>query len=911
MSASPEQRRAVSYPTGTVSFLFTDVEGSTRLWQEHPDGMDAALERHDRVVRDAIESHGGYVFSTAGDAFAAAFHTATRAVDAAVSAQRALLDQPWSDGVRIRVRMGIHTGEAVERGGDYFGSTLNRGARVMAAGHGGQILMTSTTHGALDGTRPASIDLGEHALRDIDGVEHIFQIAADGLDADFPEIRTLTGSRTRLPTQRSSLVGRDGDVADVRRRLLDGRLVTLTGAGGCGKTRLAIEVAGRESRTVSDGAFFVDLARIADDDEVADAFAAGIDFVPDGSLRTVHQVRRRIGSKKMLLVVDNCEHLIDETADQVDGLLAACPNLRVLATSREALDVDGEIVVRVQSLDVEAGDGRSPAVRLFLDRATDAGVELLAADDAVIAAICERLDGLPLAIELAAARTTVLSPSQILERLTDRFTLLTGGRRRTRGRQQTLEATIDWSYDLLAPAEQDALRRISVMPGAFDLKLASAVLDESPDRTVDRLEALVARSLLQTVREAGSGEIRYRLLETIRVYAHQHLVDAGDAESTRDRHAEHVADRLDSYPTVLTMAPEHHLLADDVLLAIDWAHGRDDRLLGARLVSGASPIFIGRGLGDKGAQLHEWAVEVDDPMLRCSVLASHALLAMANDGSNLAELARRALATAGDRSFPRQVQCYLFQALGLLFIDPAGAQAHLRSAEDVLGASVTRMGDEAGIDLWRADLAIWERDYRTALDVSARSVGWPDLDPLVAMNIHGAHLLAAILCEDGDTVRHHLSDPAIEGFRRQWLEGARRGEHWLLSYEAIRAAGLAWTGDHQAARRDVADAVAMIGSEAMTGVDGDLLGAFAWACLGAGEVDRARDLLDDTYGLARSPNTYLLLTEARERANGITDTTTASRIAEIIRWYPLLETIRAERRTQRMLESELDRLHLS
>ena len=871
--------------------------------------MAAALERHDRIVRDAIESNGGYVFSTAGDAFAAAFHTATRAVDAAVSAQRALLDQPWPDGVRIRVRMGIHTGEAVERGGDYFGSTLNRGARVMAAGHGGQVLMTSTTHGALDGTRQTSIDLGEHALRDIDGVERIFQIVAVGLDADFPEIRTVADSRTRLPTQRSSLVGRDDDVADVRRRLLDGRLVTLTGAGGCGKTRLAIEVAGRESQTVGDGAFFVDLARIGDDDEVADAFAMGIDFVPDGSVPTVHQVRRRIGSKKMLLVVDNCEHLIDETADQVDGLLAACPNLRVLATSREALDLDGEIVVRVQSLDIEGGDGRSPAVRLFLDRATDVGVELLAADDVEIAAICERLDGLPLAIELAAARTTVLSPSQILERLTDRFTLLTGGRRRTRGRQQTLEATIDWSYDLLAPAEQDALRRISVMPGAFDLVLASAVLDESPDLTVDRLEALVARSLLQTVREAGSGDIRYRLLETIRVYAYQRLVDAGDAESTRNRHAEHVADRLDTHPTAMTMVAEHHLLADDVLLAIDWAHGRDDRTLGARLVSGASPIFIGRGLSNKGAQLHEWAVHVDDLILRSTVLASHALLALANNGA-YGELSRQALDAAGDRSFPRRVQCYLFQALGLLFIDPAGAESYLRSAETEVAASGTPTSDRGGIDLWRADLAIWERDYRTALDVSGRSVGSPDLDPLVAMNIHGAHLLAAVLCEDGDTVRHHLADPAIAGFRQQWLEGARRGEHWLLSYEAIRAAALAWTGDHEAARRDLADASAMIGSDAMTGVDGDLLGAFAWACLAAGEVDRARDLLDDTYGFARSPNTHLLLTEARERANGITDATTASRITEIIRWYPLLDTIQAERRTQRALESELDRLQL-
>ena len=257
-----------------MSFLFTDIEGSTRLWQEHPDEMTAALERHDVLLRGAIEANDGYVFSTGGDAFAAAFHTASQAVDGAVAAQRVFLDEPWPDDVRIRVRMGVHTGEAAERGGDYFGPTLNLAPRVMAAGHGGQILMTSTTHGALDRAGSASIDLGEHALRDIDGVERIFQIAADGIGTAFPEICTLAGTRTRLPTQRSSLIGRDDDVAKVRRLLLGGRLVTLTGAGGCGKTRLAIEAAGRESQAFVDGVFFVDLARIGDDDEVADAFAS-------------------------------------------------------------------------------------------------------------------------------------------------------------------------------------------------------------------------------------------------------------------------------------------------------------------------------------------------------------------------------------------------------------------------------------------------------------------------------------------------------------------------------------------------------------------------------------------------------------------------------------------------------------
>jgi hypothetical protein len=282
---------------------------------------------------------------------------------------------------------------------------------------------------------------------------------------------------------------------------------------------------------------------------------------------------------------------------------------------------------------------------------------------------------------------------------------------------------------------------------------------------------------------------------------------------------------------------------------------------------------------------------------------------MANAG-DFNGLAHRALETAGDRPFPRRIQCYLMEALAHLFVDPARAHEILQRAREEVGASDSNPNDQAGIDLWTADLALWGRDYRTALEVSSRSLRGLGQDSLVAMNVHGAHLLSAVLCEDADAVHGHLTDPDIEAQRRRWNDGARRGEHWLLSYEAIRGAALAWSGDHDSARRDLAEAVAMVGPDAMTGVDGDLLGAFAWACLAAGEVDRARGLLDDTYGIARSPNTQLLLTEARERANGITDATTESRIADLVRRYPLIATINSERRTQQMIDSELDRLGL-
>ena len=412
-------------PSGTASFLFTDVEGSTRLWQTHPEAMTEALARHDAILRDAIKAVGGYVFSTAGDAFAAAFARAGAAVQAATAAQRALQAEQWPGGISLQVRMGIHTGEAVERDGDYFGPTLNRGARVMSAAHGGQVLVTGTTARVLDGSGVALVDLGEHFLRDIEGAEQLFQVAAEGLSTVFPPLRTLGSAKSSLPSQRSSFVGRDDEIARARGLFGSSRLVTLTGAGGCGKTRLAIEVAAREAFGFKDGTVFVDLARIGSDDEVAEAFANAIDFAPEPGRPIDQQVRSRIGSKQMLLVVDNCEHVLDEIAEQIDALLNACPNLRIVATSREALDVDGEQALRVPSMGVESNDGRPAAALLFLERVAESGALVDPADDGVIVEICRRLDGLPLAIELAAARTGVLSPAQILERLSrcDRSTV--------------------------------------------------------------------------------------------------------------------------------------------------------------------------------------------------------------------------------------------------------------------------------------------------------------------------------------------------------------------------------------------------------------------------------------------------------------------------------------------------------
>jgi len=350
--------------------------------------------------------------------------------------------------------------------------------------------------------------------------------------------------------------------------------------------------------------------------------------------------------------VDNCEHVLDEIAAQIDALPNDCPHVRIVATSREALDVDGEQALRVPSMGVESVDGRPPAVLLFLERVAESRAAVDPADDDVIAEICRRLDGLPLAIELAAARTGVLSPAQIFERLDDRFTLLTGGRPRTRGRQQTLETTIAWSYDLFDADEQDALRRISVMPAAFDLNLAAAVLARSTTATLDLLDSLTSRSLLKTTRDDRSPQLRYRLLETIRAYAHDRLVEQGESEATRHRHARHLVERLAATSIPLSMNPEHRLLADDALAAIDWAHANGDTSLGAGLVCAASTIPIARGMFEKGLAVHEWAATVDDPVMSSKVYAVGAILAMAASSRRLERYATLSLRAAGDLPVP-------------------------------------------------------------------------------------------------------------------------------------------------------------------------------------------------------------------------------------------------------------------
>ncbi|MGZ4138088.1 MAG: AfsR/SARP family transcriptional regulator, partial [Actinomycetota bacterium] len=516
-------------PSGTVAFLFVDVEESTRLWVADPDAMSASLHRYDAVVRQAIESRGGYVSATAGDGIAAAFHHVSDATDAAVAAQRVLDGMDWCNGSPLRARMGIHVGAAEKRGGVYVGSPVNIAARVADAGHGGQVVATDA---ALSAAGIEGIDLGEHRLRDVEEPVRLLQLGA----GDFPPLRTVSVGMVSVPSPRTSLVGREAEVIEVRKLVAAHRLVTLTGVGGCGKTRLAIEIAARDAPRRADGAWFVDLVSVGEGTAVAGAVAAALDLVTDASSSMADQIAAYLAPRDALLIVDNCEHRLSDVAELLDVLLDRAQRLRILTTSRQALEVDGEYTWRVPSLELGL---RSASVRLFVERAA-AVLGAFDPDDPtteIIAEICDELDGIPLAIELAAARVRTMGVGEIRDRLDDRFNLLSGGGRRSRRRHQTLEAAVQWSYDLLSADEQVMLAGLSVFHGGFDVADVAAVAAMGRADAVDLADALVAKSLIDVTR---TGElVRHRLLETIRLFALQRLVESGTAEVTRDRHLEH------------------------------------------------------------------------------------------------------------------------------------------------------------------------------------------------------------------------------------------------------------------------------------------------------------------------------------------------------------------------------------
>ena len=519
-------------PSGTVTFLFTDIEGSTRLWESAPEAMKAVLARHDAIVRSAIGTHDGYLFSTGGDGVAAAFGRAGDAAAAAIEIQGALRSEDWSEGIDISVRMGMHTGEADERNGDYFGPSVNRAARLMALGHGGQVLCSSVTAELL--TAMQTVDLGVHRLKDLSVPQRVYQLG----QTTFPTLRSLDAVPTNLPVVLTELVGRDDEVDEIVALTSSHRLVTITGVGGVGKTRLALAAAAMAGSAYSDGCWFVDLAAVSTGDGVPNAVAAAV----GAPVAEPAALGRYLGDRRMLIVADNCEHLLDDVAALLEMALAAGRDPVVIATSREPLGVVGEQVYWVRPLALPSADADmaeavdTTAVRLFVERAKGADSAFVLDHTNVhsVIEICRHLDGIPLALELAAARVTSMSPDEIAGRLDERFRLLGGGSRRSQERHRTLQAAVTWSHDLLSEDERAVFRRLSVFPASFDLDAAEAVAGDGLDRPVDAVVRLVERSLV--VFESGH---RYRMLETLRQFATDRLAEAGETDDTRARLTSH------------------------------------------------------------------------------------------------------------------------------------------------------------------------------------------------------------------------------------------------------------------------------------------------------------------------------------------------------------------------------------
>jgi predicted ATPase/class 3 adenylate cyclase len=631
-------------PGGVVTFLFTDVEGSTRLARELGDALWAELlEEHRRILREAFTSFAGIEVDTQGDAFFVVFPRASDALAAAIDGQRRLERHGWPEGGRVRVRAGLHTGEAVAREGHYVGHEVHRASRICDAGHGGQILVSQTTAELVRDGLPADAsltDVGPHRLKDLGEPQRLFQLGAEGLPSDFPRLRSLEVPHN-LPAERSSFVGREDEIASVSQRLGEARLVTLTGIGGSGKTRLALRVGAGALARFPDGVFFVDLAPVTEPELVTQTIAAGCNLSLAGGQGGLARSEEEflvaaLSSWKALLVLDNCEHLIDEVARLSDMMLEGCAGVVLLATSRESLGVDGEQVVQVPSLSV-SGDGErgAEALHLFVERARAVKPGLALGDDnrAAIAEICERLDGIPLAIEFAAARVAHLSPQQIAERLGDRFRLLTGGRRRVE-RQQTLAAALDWSHELLDPDERALFRRLAVFSGSFSLEAAEAVCaaeDTGAGLVLDGLASLAAKSLVTAV-EGPQGESRFRLLETVRMYAGDKLAAAGESEAFRSRHRDWALAWIEAIPFEhLSYGPESHSAVvreiDNLRAAADWclADGRPDLL--ARLVTRLYSFWQEtRGTSEEGARRCLAAVRQEERLSVDERVACHAVL---------------------------------------------------------------------------------------------------------------------------------------------------------------------------------------------------------------------------------------------------------------------------------------------
>jgi predicted ATPase/class 3 adenylate cyclase len=835
-------------PTGTVTFLFTDIEGSTKKWEGSPEAMRIALARHDEILRETIETRGGYIFKTVGDAFCSVFTTAQDALETALAAQHVLVSEDWSEEIGpLRVRTALHTGAAEERDGDYFGPPLNRVARLLSAGHGGQILLSLAAQELVREQLPeetALRDLGERRLKDLFRPERVFQLIAPNLPSEFPPLMTLEGRPNNLPLQPTPLVGRKREVAEVTQRLLASgtRLLTLTGPGGTGKTRLALQAAADLLEKFEDGAFFVSLAALTDPELVTSAIATPLDVVEAADRPLEEGITAYLREKKLLLVLDNFEQVL-EGARLVGQLLTACPDLKVLATSRIPLGLYGEREYPVPPLSLPDPE-RLPslerltqyeAVRLFVERAQDARPNFSVTNENALAVveICARLDGLPLAIELAAARIKVLTPQKMLDRLSDRLKLLARGARDLPERQRTLRATMEWSHALLAEGEKVLFARLSVFAGGRTLEGIEAVCDAEGDLPVDVLdgvESLVDKSLLRE-EEGPGGEPRFVMLETVHEYAREKLEESGEAEELRRLHARYfLALALEAEPE-LKGARQYEWLErleaehDNMRAALSWLLEDGDVEPGLRLAGALRRFWHVRGYFDEGRRWLEHALAKDSrASASARAKALDAVGGLAHDQGDI----DRAEAAAQE---------------GLELSAKADIESgRVASFRRTLGITAEREGDyERATKLHGQSLALYrEAEDRWGIAASLLSLG----NVLV---VREEHERAKELYHEALILSRESGDPD------QFATGLAN-----LGYEHLLE------GDHEQATALNEEAARLYRDRGSRGGLVYALDNLAWAALVRGDHKRARVLHKETLALCRELGDKLIGSESLE-----------------------------------------------
>jgi predicted ATPase/class 3 adenylate cyclase len=836
-------------PSGTVTFLFTDLVDSTLFWEQQPDAMRHAVARHDETLAAAVTGHGGFIVKFQGDGLMAVFDDADAAVRAAVDGQREMRNA--SGTLSLGVRMGLCTGSVRERDGDYHGPIVNRAARIASSSHPGQIVVAPTTAALVESF--AQRDIGEYQLKGLP-VMRLSQIVADGIDVDFPPLAATQVGFDLVPA--TSFVGRTRELESVRQFASEHPFVTLTGSGGCGKTRLALEAARLMADQFPDGVRFADLAVVTEPEGVAAAVTQALGLVDDDGLTDpIERISAHLRRRAMLCIVDNCEHLLDACAVLAAAVITRPGTSRLLATSREPLGVPGEQVVLVPSL-----DARSDALHLFAARAAEAraGFTLDNATTETVAQICERLDGIPLAVELAAARVSQLAPAQLLERLTNRFDVLTGGRRRV-PRQQTLSATLDWSHDLLDQPERESLRRLAVFPGGFSLEAANDVSGADDDS----LGSLVAKSLVQVVDDGD--RFRYRLLETVRAYANEKLAAAGEADKLRARHAQWVADSLESVELLARWFGDDAGFVDlgDVRAALEWSTRNGSPEVTARIASGVN--WNRYDQWREGLRWCEAAIESDalDAFTRLQVLIMLQLSRMSDLSSRAFELAEESESVAEGLDDP------LVALMWVLRWSPTIAEVTGDAALAAAAAECFEIGVAMGDSLsrpWQIYLRLMAamgytimRQYEVArrhLEVAvAVGEAVEGYDSLVGA-VRGVLSLRCVL--DGDLERARVLIEGVVDVPHLSAE-IRQGP---MAAVVTRAA----IGDVAGARHqlrtyyeDCLDSDLPLGAESM------LVYAAAAASVAGNWEDAARVFGASGHGFRRSPDAYMLYLTLRER----------------------------------------------